>query len=210
MTHSTALIGSFSSPPPGIGDIVSRRLQVLDRLRLTDPADDREELQSQKTRRVQGTCEWIRDDPEYQQWLHGYSNRLWISGGPGMVKTMLSIFLTEELEVHTKDNNGVLIYYFCSHDDEKRNTEYSVLRGLLLQLVQSASNATFEQHVWPKFALAESAVYTLSTLSTMWRIFGDIVRSNDLEPIYCVLDGLDECNEDSSKQVVQRLHAVRN
>ncbi|KAK8139373.1 ankyrin repeat protein [Apiospora sp. TS-2023a] len=156
--------------------------------------------------RVPGTCQWIRDHPDYHQWFHGHTGRLWISGGPGMGKTMLSIFLTEELEAYTQHNDGLLICYFCRHDDDGRNTEISVLRGLLYQLVQNISTGTFQQKVWPKFASEESASYTVLNLATMWRIFGDILTATDLESIYCVLDGLDECHEDSSKQIMQRFH----
>lgn len=36
-----------------------------------------------------------------------------------MGKTMLSIFITESLE----ESNERVTYFFCRHDDEKRNTE---------------------------------------------------------------------------------------
>ncbi|KAK8026442.1 hypothetical protein PG991_003498 [Apiospora marii] len=208
LNESRALIGTFSSPSLGPDDFASRKRQVLDRLRLTEPADDRDELQRQKGWRVPGTCQWIRDDSDYQQWLHGDLNRLWISGGPGMGKTMLSIFLTEDLEKHTKHNNGLAIYYFCRHDDENRNTEASLLRGLLLQLVRAVSDATFERRIWPLFATLDSAGYTPSNLPAMWRIFSDIISSKEVEPVYCVLDGLDECTKNSFNQTVRTFHTL--
>src|ERR1700712_2856456 len=67
-------------------------------LYLTDPHTDRESLISAKGHRARGTCEWIRDNENYQSWLSGSSQLLWILGGPGKGKTMMSIFLTEELE----------------------------------------------------------------------------------------------------------------
>ena len=65
---------------------------------------------------------------------------LWISGGPGKGKTMISIYLTEELEgvaadAETADaEEAIVIYFFCSSEDSKRNTAAAVLRGLLWQL----------------------------------------------------------------------------
>ena len=67
-------------------------------LSLTDPVVDRERIKTTKGQRVTGTCEWIREDNTYRCWLNGDVNLLWICGGPGKGKTMLSIFLTEELE----------------------------------------------------------------------------------------------------------------
>lgn len=54
---------------------------------------------------------------------------LTIWGSPGRGKTVLSIFLTEELE-----RRGKAIFYFCGAEDEKRNSATSVLRGLLRHL----------------------------------------------------------------------------
>jgi hypothetical protein len=66
---------------------------------------------------------------------HGYTavrNLLWISGGPGKGKTMLSIFLTEELE---KMENAELLFYFCNHQDEERNIAVAVLQTSFVNAV---------------------------------------------------------------------------
>lgn len=73
---------------------------------LTDPHVDRESVISAKGTRVAGTCEWITHNKSYRTWLNSDGNGgtpclLWISGGPGKGKTMLSVFLTEELERHS-------------------------------------------------------------------------------------------------------------
>ena len=80
---------------------------------LSDPAVDRASLISKKGRRVSGTCEWIRDNAAYKSWLEtDQSSLLWIRGGPGKGKTMLSIFLTEEFESITQDpKNALAVYY---------------------------------------------------------------------------------------------------
>jgi hypothetical protein len=65
---------------------------------LTDPYIDRSELTTAKGPRVQGTCQWITTNETYASWLASQSQFLWLSDGPGKGKTMLSIFLTEELE----------------------------------------------------------------------------------------------------------------
>src|SRR6266702_5260426 len=85
-------------------------------LYLTNPHVDRENLRSAKRTRVAGTCEWIRNNSMYQSWLDGNTQLLWISGGPGKGKTMLSIFLTEELEsISQKLENATLLFFFCSN-----------------------------------------------------------------------------------------------
>ncbi|KAF2006536.1 hypothetical protein P154DRAFT_422056, partial [Amniculicola lignicola CBS 123094] len=91
----------------------------------SSPIPPRESLISAKGTRVAGTCEWITHNESYRAWLNADSdssgsNRdgtrlLWISGGPGKGKTMLSVFLTEELERHTASIESVeLVFLFCS------------------------------------------------------------------------------------------------
>ena len=65
--------------------------------------DDREKLIDTKGLRADGTCEWIIDHPLYYSWLQSHSQLLWISGGPGKGKTMLSIFLAEHLKATLQD-----------------------------------------------------------------------------------------------------------
>ena len=84
---------------------------------------------SAKGTKVAGTCEWITHDANYRAWLNsggdgdgdgdgnskGDTRLLWISGGPGKGKTMLSVFLTEKLERHTdRIDNAKLVFFFCS------------------------------------------------------------------------------------------------
>ena len=92
-----------------------------DALFLTDPIVDRETLRTEKGQRTEGTCEWIRGNTAYKSWLAGETPRLWISGGPGKGKTMLSMFLTEELEAYTQETEGTsLLFYFCTHRYEEQ------------------------------------------------------------------------------------------
>lgn len=63
-----------------------------------DPCDERDKLIRRKGISAKGTCRWITSNKVYESWLHARSQLLWISGGPGKGKTMLSIFLIEELE----------------------------------------------------------------------------------------------------------------
>ncbi|KAK8112525.1 hypothetical protein PG984_013051 [Apiospora sp. TS-2023a] len=197
--HSMVLAGTFHGYH---SDIATRRAKVLDDLRLTDPFDDRAELQNEKGRRLQGTCLWIQTHPDYRNWLQGDCAQLWISGGPGMGKTMLSIFITESLE----ENSERVTYFFCRHDDEKRNTETAVLRGLLVQLLRVTSNESFDQHVWPNFRSEKAASYTLSRPQAIWNVFEALVTSQDSAPTFCILDGLDECDKESSRKLAQRFH----
>tara|TARA_R110002003_G_scaffold1184_5_gene22605 strand:+ start:12133 stop:14583 length:2451 start_codon:yes stop_codon:yes gene_type:complete len=185
---------------------------------LTDPHVDRECVISTKGTRVAGTCEWITHNESYRAWLNGNGDGdgngdgngdgttrlLWISGGPGKGKTMMSVFLTEELEKHiTRADNAELAFFFCSAQDEKRNTAEAVLRGLVHQII--AKRPQLVKYALPYFATTKRTEQTLSSLETLWIIFSRLVADAELGTMFCVLDGLDECEEGTLRVLLARL-----
>ena len=194
-------------------------MQCRDALFVTDPHVDRESLITAKGTRVPSTCEWIRNDVKYRAWLNGGSHGdsgstndirlLWISGGPGKGKTMLSIFLTEELEKHAAhQENTDLIFFFCSAQNEKHNTALAVLRGLLHQIL--TKRPQLSKHALRHFEPPERKQQTLSSLEALWIIFVEVITDVDFGTVFCVLDGLDECEESIRKGLVSRLVTLLN
>lgn len=171
----------------------------------TDPYVDREKLKTAKGNRVTGTCEWIRNNSTYQSWLDGNPPLLSITGGPGMGKTMLSIFLTEELErISQQTESTMLLFFFCDNQDKKRNTAVAILGGLLYQIVTKRPDL-MKRHVLPYFETEERRKDTMSSLETLWIIFQMLLQDPDLGTTFCVLDGLDECDDGSSQAIIAKL-----
>ena len=171
---------------------------------VTDISADRAKLTTTKGPRVDGTCEWIKSRPLYDSWLRSQPQLLWVSGGPGKGKTMLSIFLAEELEQTARlAQNKLFLQYFCDNKDEKRNTAVAVVRGLLYQLLQSRRELF--NHILPTFRTQRESLFSFETL---WRIFESMVCDPALETTYCVLDGLDECDEASLEILLGKFAAL--
>ena len=102
---------------------------------------------------------------------------------------MLSIFLAEKLE---RTPNKLFLQYFCDNKEDKRNTAVTILRGLISQLL-NLRRKLFD-HILPKFRVQKEHFFSFETL---WRIFESMVCDPALETTYCVLDGVDECDEAS-------------
>ncbi|OAQ71914.1 ankyrin repeat-containing protein [Pochonia chlamydosporia 170] len=178
--------------------------KVLDALLLTKPEDDRDDLIDVKGRRVHGTCEWFIHNNHYSEWLQGPDSQiLWVSGGPGKGKTMLAIYLTQVLEQIARTGGGTLLFYFCDGKNEKRNTAIAILRGLLYQLLQQ--RCYLLEFFRKGFTGPGGNEYTVSHMIPLWDIFVSILRDANLGSIFCVLDGLDECEEASLKQFLKKL-----
>lgn len=178
---------------------------------LTDPVEDRKSLIDRKGSRVTGTCEWIRNHQSYKGWLECPPSLLWLSGGPGKGKTMLSIFLAEELEQLAKQSHerAIFLQYFCDNTDEKRNTATNVVRSLTLQLLSKHPDRhRLIEHILPTFRLQKDLLFTESSFGSLWTCFEAMVRDTSLGTVYCVIDGLDECSETSLGILLKRLREL--
>ena len=174
---------------------------ILDALLLTRPEVDRKSLIALKGRRVDGTCEWLVQHPHYQEWLADASQPvLWISGGPGKGKTMLAIYITEVLQPVVDAADNVLLYYFCSNRDKNRNTAVTIMRGILHQWIDRHPHLARE--IKSSFDGTETTKYTISSFTSLWRAFQTLLQHSTSSQVVCVLDGLDECEKESLRQLL--------
>lgn len=117
---------------------------------------------------------------------------------------MLSIFLTEELaKVVEKSQDAMLTYYFCDSQDEKRSTAVAILRGLLFQILKKRPELF--KHAREEFETKRESLFNNSSLEALWKIFEAVIQDPELGTIYCVLDGLDECEEGSLEVLLKKL-----
>ncbi|KAF4467992.1 vegetatible incompatibility HET-E-1 [Fusarium albosuccineum] len=182
----------YSTP----GDEESRLLRALF---VTDPRDDRSALITTKGRRVEGTCTWITETLTYRSWLSTStdSRGLLIQGGPGRGKSMIAIFLTEQLEELAKSTaTETVIYFFCDNRDLKRNSSTSVLQGLIWQLCRLRPKLMGHglKELESRGGDAQAFVGSNST-EMLWRLFLDMVKDPLSGTITCIIDGLDECDD---------------
>lgn len=174
---------------------------------LSNPADDRAKLISHKGDVIPDVCTWILKNELYEIWndtTSKGSQLLWLSGAPGMGKTMLSIFLTQKVEARLGNRNDMLLlYYFCDGRDERRNSAVCVLRGLIFQLMQQ--RPTMIKYLLQDYSLLKNTLFKENSLEMLWRVFENMMQNVDVQRIYCVLDGLDECIGSSLDAMLKRI-----
>ena len=182
-------------------------LRALFQALRTDPRCDRRSLIYRKETRVEHTCTWITSNQSYKSWLDACPQLLWLSGGPGKGKTMMSIFLAEELGRYTKDSpDAVSLEFFCDNKNDKRNTADGIIQGLVFQLLHKRKELF--RHILPTFEIQQASLFSGSSFESLWRIFEDMTCDPMLRTIYCVLDGLDECDEVSLKYLLRHFKAL--
>ncbi|KAL9134421.1 MAG: hypothetical protein Q9175_004391 [Cornicularia normoerica] len=178
-----------------LNQIPNENLSCLQSLFLSNPRDDLAAIRSAKGDRVDGTCEWILTQDRYTSWLVEDSPQLlWLSGAPGIGKTMLSGFLVEEIAQLAKQSSQMTVaYYFCDDKYQERRTATAILRGLLLQLLRQ--RPILFKHIQSDFDMCGDSLCT--NLHALWRIFVSIVQDPEAGEVYCLIDALDECEKES-------------
>ncbi|KAH6867370.1 ankyrin repeat-containing domain protein [Thelonectria olida] len=215
-TMEETLRGGFSLIEAKLGaieettDFSPDSTKCLKALFTTDPSDDRAALRTAKGDIVAGTCDWVTQRNEFDQWQASEGGLLWISGGPGMGKTMLSIYLTEHLEgrLHRKTHEprDILIYFFCDLKDNKRNNAISIIRGLLFQLVEH--NAQLLEHLLVTYKIQGDQLFQEGAFEALWKIFLKIVNDPNISCVSCIIDGLDECEPASLECLLAKIKLI--
>ncbi|KAL6695141.1 hypothetical protein J3F84DRAFT_39355 [Trichoderma pleuroticola] len=116
-------------------------------------------------------------------------------------KSTMAIFLTEQLSTIFSATEGkTLAYFFCDSSFDKRKTAASVVRGLLLQLVQQ--HPKLLDYILPKYT--ERGKDLFQSFDALWAIFMAIATDQKTGQKYCVIDALDECDRESQRVLSQQ------
>lgn len=116
---------------------------------------------------------------------------------------MMSVYLTEVIVL---EKTSSLAYYFCVGQETERNKACAVLRGLLWQI--TGQRPELLQYLAPYLDPPERSQATLSSEETLWRLFTDICRHAEMQRLYCLVDGVDECVDDSMHWLVDKFMSV--
>jgi hypothetical protein len=143
-------------------------------------------------KRHAGTCSWIFSNPNYRDWLENDDRQiLWIYGGPGFGKSVLSAVLSTELvgDQHTGFRQGFSVAYFFFDDkDDRSRTSYALLTNVLAQLLRQDPNALIHFYNEPVYYIDKDK--TLWDIEMLWRVFRSIVCDENLKPMIVIIDAI--------------------
>ncbi|KAL2844553.1 hypothetical protein BJY01DRAFT_248064 [Aspergillus pseudoustus] len=174
---------------------------------VTDPEEDMSRLKRRKGGHAPGTCTWILDTEQLNLWL-GHSSSpeerptiFWLHGNPGVGKSTITIAMTEMLRSHPSFISGqkTLAYFFCESSSDKHISATSILRGLLYQLIQQ--HPEWVSFLMPKYSIQKDRFF--ASFDALWSVLLAIAKQNG--EIYCIIDALDECTQDSQETLLAQL-----
>ncbi|CAF9930458.1 MAG: hypothetical protein GOMPHAMPRED_005659 [Gomphillus americanus] len=156
-----------------------RNREILDWLAPTDYADQHSSI---RDRCFAGCGTWILESTEYQRWLQGKGEVLFLQGTPGTGKTFLSAVIIESIQ---KPAGTGLCYYYCDYNRVAGEQLCDILARFLRQLacdnIPLPIESMFEKHykngTRPNLQTIREALYL-------------VVK--EFKAVWVVVDALDE------------------
>ncbi|KFZ24532.1 hypothetical protein V502_00989 [Pseudogymnoascus sp. VKM F-4520 (FW-2644)] len=164
-------------------------------LRCPDTLAVKNRLKENKDKLLPKSIDWILQDPKYISWKDGEDVcLLWIKGGAGKGKTMISIGLIERLS-RPQYESTVVTYFFCQEADYELKTLEAIIKGLILQLVTQQKDLKESlQRRWD--TTNERFNEDVTSWRTLWNIFLEMLSRCKCPRVYVIVDALDECQDD--------------
>ncbi|KAH0565074.1 hypothetical protein GP486_001531 [Trichoglossum hirsutum] len=162
-------------------------------------ADFKTDLRKLQESHIPGTCEWFLQSGTYAGWVKPSADPtafdlLWIHGKPGSGKSTLASQIICDLRSR---RDLVVTYVFCKDGEENKNDLQSVLRNLVFQLLESFSSDKRFHTLVQNARLGEKSQFVQS-IEIIWSMLKWMLQESS--HVYCILDGLDECNNSVSER----------
>ncbi|KAJ5741804.1 WD40 repeat-like protein [Penicillium manginii] len=192
--HGMQMVANYGSISAQFGPKDDQ--ECLKHLRVTNPCDDKDRIESDKGGLLKDSYRWILDHVDFKQWQDDPESRLlWIKGDPGKGKTMLLCGIINELSALTIGNTTTISFFFCQAAEPRINSATAVLRGLLYLILDKQPALT--PHIRKEYDKAGKDLFEgVNAWHALSRIFTDILKDPLLQSTYLIIDGLDECTHD--------------
>ena len=144
--------------------------------------------------RKRGNSNWIFSDHGYKRWKQEeVASTLWCTGILGSGKTVLSANVVEDLKITT---SAVVAYFFCRHDEAESLQTRTIIGSIARQIFDHVKSDIGD-------AVAEMRPGTIDTDQILSYLQGLLPLNS--HKYFVIIDGLDECEEKTSRLVLQIL-----
>jgi hypothetical protein len=158
-----------------------------------------------KDKLLSAAIEWIFQDTErFLNWQNNLDvSLLWIKGGAGKGKTMMTIGITERL-LSASDNSVIVTFFFCRNDNSQLKTIAAILKGLILRLL--SKNRGLEDALLNRWdRKTKQFTEDMNVWQTLWDVFLEMLDHCRPRKVYVVIDALDECEDKDMADFLGRI-----
>ncbi|KAL8836220.1 MAG: hypothetical protein Q9170_002997 [Blastenia crenularia] len=158
--------------------------------------------------KASGACRWIAADPKFLEWYKApTSEKLIVFGNMGCGKTIITAHVVEEL-IHLNKYRlprPLVCYHYCV-DNETGKVLY-IYSSLILQLLDQQEGLKVEFDRWHHDMRKSELLNPAQSSVDLGNFFSTCVQSMNRE-LFVVIDGLDECDSESQKELVSMLGSL--
>ncbi|PTB38413.1 hypothetical protein M441DRAFT_174273, partial [Trichoderma asperellum CBS 433.97] len=141
--------------------------------------------------RVLGTCDWFVSHEHFRTWNESNSSTmLWVSADPGCGKSVLVRHLIDSVVQNTEYRT--VCYFFFKDDFPDQKNITSALSCILRQI----------------FIQKPSLLSDKILKNELWKILMQVVEDENAGEIICLLDAIDECEDQSGQGRSELLKAL--
>ncbi|KAL9090725.1 MAG: hypothetical protein Q9165_005213 [Trypethelium subeluteriae] len=162
----------------------------------TCPYRDRKDRNCERT---PGTCEWFTSHPHFQNWNKNQGPcLLWVSADPGCGKSILTKYLIDQVLPCASKRTTCYFFFKDDFPDQRKvaNAICAMLRQLLLEHPRLLQD-------WMLKELDIGGDHFVQSFRDLWSMFTTVATNPDAGEIVCVLDALDECQDEDRFQLIQ-------
>ncbi|KAH9024225.1 hypothetical protein EDB85DRAFT_1894446 [Lactarius pseudohatsudake] len=137
-----------------------------------------------------GTAEWFYQGSTFAEWK-STGSLLWIYGKPGSGKSILCSTIIRDIASLRKAESALMVYFYFDFRDLDKQHRRNLLPSLLIQLsAQSRSCCDILSHLYSAHDNGEQK----PSDSVMIRCLKNMLAILHPQPVYIILDALDECS----------------
>lgn len=187
-------------------DAVKRRKEVIEMLSY----DTMESRRSTISHALADTCKWILEHEMLRKWRSsaigdGEDHFLWIKGHPGAGKSTLMKFIDYSIGKEVEGTDDLLLsFYFNARGDILDKTVVGMYRSLIVQLIKANSSLEpiLDEICFGRKEPPGPSFFRNLPVPSLKELLSAIIYGLENLRIYCLVDALDETNEDEVLDMV--------
>lgn len=154
--------------------------------------------------RVANTCQWFLDDGRFKMWRDSKSSSiLWVTADPGCGKSVLARSLVDEDLLSSSILASTTCYFFFKDGLEAQSKAQNALSAILHQIATKSPNADLLEHIVPSYRFHGEKL--LRMYDELWRLLMLVASDSRTGELVCLIDALDECEEQSRESLLKSL-----
>ncbi|OHE99342.1 hypothetical protein CORC01_05383 [Colletotrichum orchidophilum] len=159
-------------------------------------------------KRTEGTCEWLVSHSKFLEWEDSDCNSvLWLQGNIGTGKSFLSSKVVDRYWIHDKTTSQLpsqhdrgFAFFYCNYSDPTRQSVHSILRSYIRQLGEVTGHPESVHEALYNLYRKKEQIQSDITVNDCETALIEMINSYPRTVL--VLDALDECREDTRRQLV--------